>query len=99
MLARIYFETERYDKTLEWLQHLALRLEDVETGYGLVLLVQARVMKGICYECQLNDNDALDSYLAALNVVEQHPQEQNKALSFWIEDCLYRSILLQLRRK
>lgn len=46
VLARIYFESGRYDKALEWLQHLALRLEDVETGYGLVLLVQARVIKG-----------------------------------------------------
>jgi hypothetical protein len=48
-LARIYFETGRFDKALEWLDHLALRLEDVESGYGLVLLVQARVMKGNIY--------------------------------------------------
>lgn len=47
ILARIYYETGRYEKALEWLQHLALRLEDVEAGYGLVLLVQARVIKGI----------------------------------------------------
>lgn len=46
MLARIYFESGRYDKALEWLQKLALRLEDVEAGYGLVLLVQARAIKG-----------------------------------------------------
>lgn len=94
----MYFETERYEKTLEWLQHLALRLEDVK-GYGLVLLVQARVMKGICFEYQENDVDALDSYLAALSVAEQHPEEQNKALFYWIEDGLYRAILLQLRKK
>lgn len=81
------------------MQHLALRLEDVETGYGLVLLVQARVMKAVCYESQENDVDALESYLAALSVAEQHPEEQNKALSYWIEDCLYRAILLQLRKK
>lgn len=85
---------------MEWLQHLALRLEDVETGYGLVLLVQARVMKGMCFEQAGNDTDALESYLAALQVVEQKPsQENNKALAYWIEDGLYRSILLQLRKK
>ncbi|KAG2196906.1 hypothetical protein INT47_005130 [Mucor saturninus] len=99
ILARIYFETKRYDKTLEWLQQLALRTQDVESGYGLVLLVQARVLKGICYESQENDVDALDSYLAALEVAEKHPDEENKALSYWLEDCIYRSVLLQLRKK
>ncbi|KAI8083457.1 hypothetical protein BDF21DRAFT_416009 [Thamnidium elegans] len=99
ILARIYFETERYDKTLEWLQQLALKLEDVESGYSMVLLVQARVMKGICYESQENHIDALDCYLSALKVVEDHPDEENKSLSYWVENCLYRAILLQLRKK
>lgn len=98
-MARIYFETKRYDKTLEWLQQLALRSQDVESGYGLVLLVQARVLKGICYESQESDADALDSYLAALEVAEKHPEEENKALSYWLENCVYRSVLLQLRKK
>ncbi|KAI8643110.1 hypothetical protein BD408DRAFT_415282 [Parasitella parasitica] len=99
ILARIYFETGRYEKALEWLQQVALRLEDVEAGYGLVLLVQARVIKGVCYEIQGNYSDALDCYLSALKVAEQHPQEQNKSLSFWLEECLYRLVLLQLRKK
>ncbi|KAI9268540.1 hypothetical protein EDC94DRAFT_514031 [Helicostylum pulchrum] len=99
ILARIYFETERYDKTLEWLQQLALKLEDVESGYSMVLLVQARVMKGVCYEAQENHIDALDCYLSALKVVEDHPDEENKSLSYWVENCLYRAILLQLRKK
>ncbi|GAN06464.1 hypothetical protein MAM1_0124c05948 [Mucor ambiguus] len=99
ILARIYYETGRYDKALEWLQHLALRLEDVEAGYGLVLLVQARVIKGVCFENQENYTEALDCYLGALKVAEQHPNEQNKSLSFWLEECLYRSVLLQLRKK
>ncbi|KAK4520928.1 uncharacterized protein ATC70_006811 [Mucor velutinosus] len=99
ILARIYYETGRYDKALEWLQHLALRLEDVEAGYGLVLLVQARVIKGVCFENQENYTEALDCYLGALNVAEQHQNEQNKSLSFWLEECLYRSVLLQLRKK
>ncbi|PHZ15243.1 protein prenylyltransferase [Rhizopus microsporus ATCC 52813] len=99
ILARIYFETGRYDKALEWLQQLALRLEDVESGYGLVQLVQARVIKGRCFEHLEKDVDALESYMLALSVVEEHPDEKNKALASWVEDCLYRSILLQLRRK
>ncbi|EIE86446.1 hypothetical protein RO3G_11157 [Rhizopus delemar RA 99-880] len=99
ILARIYFETARFDKALEWLQQLALRLEDVERGYGLVLLVQARVIKGRCFEQEQDDEGALESYLSALSVVENHPDEKNKALNSWVEDCLYRSVLLQLRRK
>ncbi|KAI9481221.1 MAG: hypothetical protein EXX96DRAFT_635056, partial [Benjaminiella poitrasii] len=99
VLARIYFETGRYEKAVEWLQQLALRLEDVESGYGLVLLIQARVIKGICFELQDNLGDALEAYSSALQSAEQHPEEKNKALWFWLEDCLYRSILLQLRKK
>jgi hypothetical protein len=45
-LARIYFETGKYENALLCLQKLALRAEDVQTGYGLVLLVQARAIKG-----------------------------------------------------
>jgi hypothetical protein len=48
---------------------------------------------------QENYADALDSYLGALKVVEQHPEEKSKSLFFWLEDCLYRSVLLQLQRK
>ena len=49
MVARIYFETGRYDKALESLERLALRMEDVHSGYGMVLLIQARVIKGLYF--------------------------------------------------
>ncbi|KAI9280768.1 hypothetical protein BY458DRAFT_430418 [Sporodiniella umbellata] len=98
IVARIYFDMGKYDKAIDWLQMLQLRLEDVESGYGLVLLVQARVIKARCFEEQ-NDAEALDSYMSALDAVESHPKERNSALNFWVEDCLYRSILLQLRNK
>lgn len=65
----------------------------------MVLLVQARVIKGRCFEQEQDDEGALESYLSALSVVENHPDEKNKALNSWVEDCLYRSVLLQLRRK
>jgi tetratricopeptide (TPR) repeat protein len=61
ILARIYYETGRYEKALEWLQHLALRLEDVEAGYGLVLLVQARVIKGIYLYISLKSVHIIDN--------------------------------------
>lgn len=77
---------------------MALRLEDVKSGYGLVLLVQARVIKARCLEEQ-DDTEALGSYMSALSAVEEHPKEKNMALNYWIEDGLYRSILLQLRKK
>lgn len=76
-----------------------MKLDDVESGYSMVLLVQARVMKAICFETQDNHLDALDCYFSALKVVEDHPDEENKSLSNWVEICLYRAILLQLRKK
>lgn len=81
------------------LQNLALRMEDVQTGYGLVLLVQARAMKGICLEKSQNYEAAIEAYEAAWNAVELQPQERGVMLSFWIEECLYRGSLLRLRLK
>lgn len=46
ILARIYFETARYDQALEALERLALPMQQVHSGYGMVLLIQARVIKG-----------------------------------------------------
>ncbi|EPB84635.1 hypothetical protein HMPREF1544_08578 [Mucor circinelloides 1006PhL] len=97
LLARIYFESGQYDLALAALQNLALRVEDVETGYGLVLLVQARAIKGICLEKQDNYEAAIEAYQAAWQAVELQPQERGVMLSFWIEECLYRGCLLRLQ--
>ncbi|KAI9272151.1 hypothetical protein EDC94DRAFT_511574 [Helicostylum pulchrum] len=97
LLARIYFESGQYELALTALQNLALRIEDVQTGYGLVLLVQARAIKGICLEKSQNYDAAIEAYDAAWSAVELQPQERGVMLSFWIEECLYRGILLRLR--
>ncbi|KAF1796055.1 hypothetical protein FB192DRAFT_1315354 [Mucor lusitanicus] len=97
LLARIYFESGQYDLALAALQNLALRVEDVETGYGLVLLVQARAIKGICLEKQGKPEAAIEAYEAAWQAVELQPQERGVMLSFWIEECLYRGCLLRLQ--
>lgn len=96
-MARIYFESGQYDLALAALQNLALRIEDVETGYGLVLLVQARAIKGVCLEKQNNFEAAIEAYEAAWEAVELRPQERGVMLSFWIEECLYRGCLLRLQ--
>ncbi|KAI9307106.1 hypothetical protein BJ944DRAFT_198193 [Cunninghamella echinulata] len=95
LLARIYFESGRYKKALESLERLALRFEDVNWGYGLVLLVQARVIKGICFEMENLIPDALEAYDAAWEVVESHLNEKSDTIFRWVEDALYRSILLR----
>ncbi|KAI9484821.1 hypothetical protein BDB00DRAFT_109803 [Zychaea mexicana] len=97
ILARIYFESGDYDKALESLQNLALRIEDATSGYGLVLLVQARAIKGICYEKQNNITAAIDAFSTAWDVVEQHLKAKSEMLWYWMEECLYHGILLQLR--
>ncbi|KAI9278254.1 hypothetical protein BDA99DRAFT_531025 [Phascolomyces articulosus] len=97
ILARIYFESGDYDKALESLQNLALRIEDATSGYGLVLLIQARAIKGICYEKQDKILSAIDAFSSAWDVVEQHLKEKSEMLWYWIEECLYHGILLQLR--
>lgn len=98
-MARIYYESGRYKKALESLERLALRFEDVNWGYGLVLLVQARVIKGICFEMENSIPDALEAYDAAWEVVESHISEKSETIFQWIEDALYRSILLRTYQK
>ncbi|KAI9258783.1 hypothetical protein BDA99DRAFT_514132 [Phascolomyces articulosus] len=97
VVARIYFETGRYDKALESLARLALRMEDVHSGYGMVLLIQARVIKAICFEMKGDIPTAIETYGAAWDVFDQHPAEKGEMLSYWIEECVYRAILLHVR--
>lgn len=81
------------------MENLAVRIEDVQHGYGFVLLVQARAIKGICFEMTHDVEAAIEAYDAAWNAVELQPQEKSIMLSFWIEQCLYRSCLLKSRLK
>ncbi|KAI9492655.1 hypothetical protein BDB00DRAFT_873234 [Zychaea mexicana] len=46
VLARCYFETGEFKKTLEIVEELAFNPGDVAAGYGLTLFLQARAMKG-----------------------------------------------------
>lgn len=74
-------------------------MEDVQQGYGLVLLVEARTIKGMCFEWLDDIQSALESYHSAWIAVESQTQERSIMLSFWIEQSLYRACLLKLRLK
>ncbi|KAI9313544.1 hypothetical protein BX666DRAFT_2030325 [Dichotomocladium elegans] len=97
LLARVYYETGQYDKALEALQNLALNINDATLGYGLVLLTQARTIKGMCFEQQGNLSEAQDAFGAAWDIVEKHLDQKNEMLSSWIEESLYHGALLALR--
>ncbi|KAI8061074.1 hypothetical protein BC940DRAFT_310760 [Gongronella butleri] len=96
VVARIYFESGRYKKALEALERLALRFEDVNWGYGLVLLIQARVIKGISLEMENRIPEALDAYDAAWEVMDNHFNEKNDHTAYWMEEALHRAILLRV---
>lgn len=51
----------------------------------------------MCFEQQGDITSALEAYGAAWDVVDQRPSEKGEMLSFWIEECLYRAILLHTR--
>ncbi|KAI8344516.1 hypothetical protein BC941DRAFT_497775 [Chlamydoabsidia padenii] len=97
ILARVYFESGQYEKALDTLQNVALRLEDVETGYGFVLLIQARVIKGFCYELTGQEKHASDTFEAVWDAIEGHLNETGPVLAYWAEEGLYRAIMLSLR--
>ncbi|KAI8641372.1 hypothetical protein BD408DRAFT_483450 [Parasitella parasitica] len=97
LLARIYFESGQYYLALAAFRNLALRIEDVKVGYGLVLLIQARTIKGICLEKQKDFEAAIEAYDAAWKAAKLQPQERGIMLSFWVEECLYHGCLLRLR--
>lgn len=47
MLARTYFECGEYEQAVNIISQLSFEMEHVKQGYGLVLFLQARVIKGI----------------------------------------------------
>lgn len=46
-MARTYFECGEYDQAVGIIGQLSFEKEHVSQGYGLVLFLQARVIKGI----------------------------------------------------
>ncbi|KAF7732343.1 hypothetical protein EC973_005239 [Apophysomyces ossiformis] len=96
VLAKVHYEMGKYAKALGLLQDLILRAEDVSSGYGLVLLVQARAIKGICFETENNLKAAIEAHDAAWDAVE-NSTERGEVLSSWIEECLYRGVLLSVK--
>lgn len=44
-------------------------------------------------------SSALEAFEAAWQVVKTHPGERCETLALWIEECLYRAILLHLRAR
>ncbi|GAB5590884.1 hypothetical protein Unana1_05784 [Umbelopsis nana] len=97
ILARILYEIGDYAKALNTLKQIAFRPEDVESGYALVLLVQARTIKGLCLEQSSDLDGALQAYESILSIINQHPTERGNEWSHWIETSLYRGSLLKLR--
>lgn len=47
MLARSHFECGEYEEAIEIIGQLSFEKEHVSQGYGLVLFLQARAIKGL----------------------------------------------------
>ncbi|ORX58104.1 TPR-like protein [Hesseltinella vesiculosa] len=94
ILARTFYESGQYDRAVQELQKLALRLEDVNEGYGFVLLIQARVIKGISLEMMGRIPEALDAFESACKAMDERKTETGITLATWIEEGLYRAIML-----
>lgn len=47
ILARTYFESGEYEKTLEAIQDSGLKIQDSSSGYSFSVYIQALSMKGI----------------------------------------------------
>lgn len=47
VLARTYFECGLYETAVSIISQLSFEMDNVKQGYGLVLFLQARVIKGI----------------------------------------------------
>ncbi|KAG2185895.1 hypothetical protein INT43_002333 [Umbelopsis isabellina] len=97
ILARVLYEIGDFSKALTTLKQLGFRPEDVESGYALVLLVQARTIKGLCLEQTSDPEGALKAYESVLEIIHKHPSERGSEWSHWVETSLYRGSLLKLR--
>ncbi|KAI7902144.1 uncharacterized protein BX663DRAFT_511869 [Cokeromyces recurvatus] len=97
ILARTYFECGEYQKALDIISKLSFEKDHVSQGYGLVLFLQARVIKAICLELTGNEADAIQSYQGVEELLTEYTDARYKSLIEWSEESLYRAILLGLR--
>lgn len=54
---------------------------------------------GTCFELTGKEDEALNALESAWTAMEEHLDETSPILNYWIEDGLYRSIMLCLRSK
>lgn len=56
-MARCYYECDEMPKALDIVEALSFKKDDVASGYGLILFLQARAIKGNAYEmgCKMED--------------------------------------------
>ncbi|KAG0194864.1 hypothetical protein DFQ28_002939 [Apophysomyces sp. BC1034] len=97
VLARSYYECGDFHKTLEIVEQLSFNTDDVSTGYGSILFLQARAIKAISLEMIGQVEMALQSHKGIVELLSRAPIVFDRVLVDWAEEALYRGALLSLR--
>ncbi|GAA5816925.1 hypothetical protein MFLAVUS_010460 [Mucor flavus] len=97
VLARTYFECGQYETAVSIISQLSFEMDHVKQGYGLVLFLQARVIKAISFELTGNGDAAIQSYAGVEALLSENPNIKSKSFIEWSEEALYRAILVGLR--
>ncbi|KAG1455959.1 hypothetical protein G6F56_006943 [Rhizopus delemar] len=97
ILARSHFECGEYPKALEVMQNLSLTKDQASQGYGLVLLLQAKAIKAICFELLDDVNHAFESYEELDSLIVENGNIKSRLWIEWSETALHRAVLLGLK--
>ncbi|KAI8085699.1 hypothetical protein BDF21DRAFT_243522 [Thamnidium elegans] len=97
VLARTYFECGQYETAVNIISQLSFEMDHVKQGYGLVLFLQARVIKAISFELTGNEDAAIQSYVGVEALLSENPNAKSKSFIEWSEEALYRAVLVGLR--
>ncbi|KAI9243729.1 hypothetical protein BDA99DRAFT_529892 [Phascolomyces articulosus] len=99
ILARCYFETGEFGKTLDIVEELSFNKGDVMAGYGLALFLQARAMKAISHEQTGSMDSAMLSHQGIVTLLnESGDMKGDHVFIEWAEEALYRATLLSMQQ-
>ncbi|KAG0797788.1 hypothetical protein G6F22_004619 [Rhizopus arrhizus] len=96
ILARSHYESGEYEKALEVIQTVSFTNDEVSQGYGLVLFLQARAIKAICYELIGDIVNAIQTYEGVESLIAEYSSMKCRLWAEWSETALYRAVLLGL---
>ncbi|KAI7906808.1 uncharacterized protein BX663DRAFT_548947 [Cokeromyces recurvatus] len=96
ILARSYFESGDYQRAIEIIYETAFKKSEIAAGYSFVIYLQFLSIKGMTLDLLEKKKDAIEAYEQLASVVNESSSLTDRVAVDWVEEGLYRGILLAL---